>query len=200
MLCRSMLRTGPLAAIVLGVLATAACGKGSTSTPSPTPSSHSIAGQISAIASAGSTCKQFSAGTLSELTHIQYTNSGSKVARVAPPTFDYWVKVVSPKSPLTTLTVIETTHGATAPVTSSGGDAFSSSAGGACVTVSNSVSYAAGVTKVSFAGTAGTTYFAQVHFNAAGFVGQSLAPRSVSLTVSTTEVTGSTTELSLTAA
>ena len=181
-----------------GVLAIAACGKGSTSTPTPTPTSHSTAAQVSAIVSTGSTCKQFSTGTLSELTQIRYTKSGNKIARVAPPTFDYWVKLASAPSQVTTLTVVETTHGASTTVTSTGGDVFSADeSGGTCVVVSNSVSFVAGVTRVSFAGTKGATYFVQVHYSAAPFVGQALTPGNVSLTVSTSEVTGSSNDLPL---
>lgn len=179
-----------------GVLAIAACGKGSTSTPTPT--SHSTAAQVSAIVSTGSTCKQFSTGTLSELTHIRYTKSGAKVAHVAPPTFDYWVKLASAPAPVTTLSVVETTHGTSTTVTSTGGDVFSAvESGGRCVVVSNSVSYVAGVTHVSFAGTKGATYFVQVHYSAAPFVGQALTPGNVSVTVSTSEVTGSSNDLTL---
>lgn len=200
MLYGSMPRPGSLAALSFGVLAIAACGTGSTSTPrptpTPTPTSHSTASQISAIGSTGSTCKQFSTGTLSELTQIRYTKSGTKVAHVAPPTFDYWVKLASASSQVTTLTVIETTHGASTTVTSTGGDVFSAAeGGGTCVVVSNSVSDVAGVTHVSFAGTKGATYFVQVHYSAAPFVGQTLTPGGVSLTVSTKEVTGSSSDL-----
>ena len=154
---------------------------------------------MSAVASSGSTCTQFGSGTLAALSQIKYTNGGGKVAHVTPATFDDWVKVVPTGAPPTTLTITETTHGGGPAISATGGDVFSSAAGGTCTPLSNSVSYAAGTTKVSFTGAKGTTYFTQIHYTTAALVGQTLTPGSAGLTISTAEVTGSSNNLSLTA-
>ena len=183
--------------MLFGVVAVAGCGKSNTAASS-TPTPRSSGQQISVIASSGSTCTGFTSGRLPTLGQLRYTTSGSKVARVTPATFDYWVKVVPKSGPLTTLTLIASTHGAGSLVTATGGDVFSD--GGTCGPVSNSVSYSASQAKVTFAGTTGAIYLVQIHYTAAALVGQSLTPGSAAVTISTAEVTGSSNHLSLEAA
>ena len=186
--------------MLVGVLAVAGCGKSNTPASS-TPTPRSSGQQISAIASSGSTCTGFTSGRLPALGQLRYTMSGSKVARVTPATFDYWVKVIPKSGPLTTLTLIASAHGAGSLVTATGGDVFSDGgSGGTCGPVSNSVSYSASQAKVTFAGTSGAIYLVQVHFTAAALVGQPLTPGNADVTISTAEVTGSSSHISLAAA
>lgn len=134
------------------------------------------------------------------LSRLKYTSSGGKVATVTPSTFDYWVKIVAGATPPTTVTINESTQGGGPAISATGGDVFKAGAGAACTPVSNSVSYTAGLTTVTFTGTKGTTYFVQVHFTAAALVGHPPGSSSAGLTVSAADVTGSSRDLSLAAA
>lgn len=204
MLCGSMPRRRSLAALLFGVLAVAGCGTASTTSPGSTPTLTAAAtatpragGAVSVIAASGSTCSQFASGTLGSLNRLRYTSSGGKVTGVTPSTFDYWVKVVSAAAPPTTVTVNESTHGGGPALSATGGDVFRSGAGATCVPLSNSVSYSAGLTAVTFTGSPGGTYLVQVHLSAAAFVGHPVGSGAAGLTVSTAGVTGSSRDLPL---
>lgn len=208
MLCGSMPRRGSLVAVLFGVLAMAACGPATSATPTSAVTQRAAGsatlqpsgGAVSAIGSTGSTCSQFASGKLGELTRLRYASSGGKVSSVTPPTFDYWVRVTPAAAPPTSLAINESTAGGGPALSATGGDVFQGGAGATCVPLSNSVSYSAGLTTVTFTATKGSTYFVQVHFTAAALVGRPLGSNQVSVSVSTAAVSGSTRDLALSAA
>jgi hypothetical protein len=129
---------------------------------------------VSLIAAPTSACTSFAAGTLAPLPRLTPTLASGAITKTNPASFVYWLKVVPATTGLTHLNVTETTQGATLSLTPTGGQVQARAPGAtpACSPVTSSVNYGTGPAVVTFDGTAGTTYYAQVTYSTLALTGQ----------------------------
>jgi hypothetical protein len=156
--------------------------------------------QVSQIAPTATTCQQFSSGTASTLSTLNYSVKSGKVSQVAPGVFFYWVKLTGVPSGSQTFTIKQniTTGNFDSHFfnTASGSFVFTSS----CAKVATqSVTQSGNTTTVTFNAGTGGTFFIGIKYDS-GSVSGFAAPSpgtTVHYDFSTTNVANSTSGIDL---